>query len=79
MVLITYATTKDTFAVIERFPDEKYFIDPDQHNEKCPFPFMVQEPSIDLSLVVPSYNEQDRCEYEMCEVRPVCAVLVLQG
>lgn len=62
-MLITYVTTKDTFAVIERLPNEKYFIDPEKENTKCPFPYKEQEPSIDLSLIVPSYNEQERRKY----------------
>ena len=63
--MIIYATTSGALAVIERFPDEKYFIDPAQENKKCPFPYLEQESSIDLSVIVPSYNEEERCEYSL--------------
>ena len=61
--MIIHATTTDTFAVIERFPDEKYYIDPGKENTKCSFPYLEQESSIDLSVIVPAYNEEDRCKY----------------
>jgi hypothetical protein len=64
--VIIYATTSDTFAVIERLADEKYFIDPAKQNTKCPFPYLEQESSVDLSVIVPSYNEEERCKY--CDV-----------
>ena len=61
--MFIYATTSDTLAVIERFPDEKFFIDPAKQNKKCPFPYLERESSIDLSVIVPSYNEEERCMY----------------
>ena len=62
-LVIIYATTSDTFAVIERFPDEKYYIDPTKQNTKCLFPYLEQKSSIDLSVIVPAYNEEERCKY----------------
>ncbi|XP_046854462.1 dolichyl-phosphate beta-glucosyltransferase-like [Xenia sp. Carnegie-2017] len=59
-LLIVYATTSDRFAVIERFPDERYFINPVQNNEKLSFPYLEKESTIDLSIIVPSYNEEER-------------------
>ena len=62
-LVIIYATTSDTFAVIERFADEKYYIDPTKQNTKCLFPYLEQKSSIDLSVIVPAYNEEERCKY----------------
>lgn len=61
--MFVYATTNDTFAEVERFPDEKYFIDPSKQDTKIPFPYLEPESSIELSIIVPSYNEEERCKY----------------
>ena len=78
VLVFIYASTNDTFAVIERFPDEKFFIDPAKQNEKFPFPYMEQESSIDLSVIVPAYNEEERLPvmldeaFEYLEERKKC-------
>lgn len=46
--------------MISRFESEKYYKDPNKNNATYPFPFMEEEGSIDLSVIVPSYNEEER-------------------
>ncbi|XP_028397451.1 dolichyl-phosphate beta-glucosyltransferase-like isoform X2 [Dendronephthya gigantea] len=60
VVVFIYATTSDTFATIKRYPDEEYFIDPSKENAKIPFPYLERESSVELSVIVPSYNEEER-------------------
>ncbi|XP_050530046.1 dolichyl-phosphate beta-glucosyltransferase-like [Daktulosphaira vitifoliae] len=43
---------------IQRYDEEKFFIN--ENGEKIKFPNFLEEPSIELSVVVPAYNEQDR-------------------
>ena len=50
--------------MISRFESEKYYKDPNKNNATYPFPFMEEEGSIDLSVIVPSYNEEERREYK---------------
>ena len=49
--------------MISRFESEKCYKDPNKNNATYPFPFMEEEGSIDLAVIVPSYNEEERCEY----------------
>lgn len=50
-----------TFPSISRHETEKYFYDPESETDKSPFPFMnSSEKSVDLSVIVPSYNEEER-------------------
>jgi len=39
---------------------EKYYLDATV-NSKVPFPSLSEEASIDLTVVVPAYNEEERC------------------
>ena len=39
---------------------EKYYFDP-MLKIKVPFPSLFEEASIDLTVVVPAYNEEERC------------------
>ena len=50
-------------AMFSRFESEKYYKDPNKNNATYPFPFMEEEGSIDLSVIVPSYNEEERRTY----------------
>ena len=56
-------TTWNTVPMLSRFESEKFFKDPDKNNATYPFPFIEEEGSIDLSVIVPSYNEEERREY----------------
>ena len=51
--------------MISRFESEKCYKDPNKNNATYPFPFMEEEGSIDLAVIVPSYNEEERCEYRI--------------
>lgn len=48
--------------MISRFESEKYYKDPNKNNATYAFPVMEEEGSIDLSVIVPSYNEEERCK-----------------
>ena len=49
---------------LSRAESEKSFTDPQQkERKKFPFPSISDTPSLYLTLVVPAYKEQDRCEY----------------
>ena len=56
-------TTWNAVPMISRFESEKYYKDPNKNNATYPFPFLEEEGSIDLSVIVPSYNEEKRREY----------------
>ena len=49
--------------MITKFESEKYYKDPNKNNATYPFPFMEEEGSVDLSVIVPSYNEEERREF----------------
>lgn len=55
-------TTSDQIPEIKRFESEKSYKDPNKNNATYFFPFMEEEGSIDLSVVVPAYNEEERSE-----------------
>lgn len=57
-------TTYDAVPIISRFDSEKYYKDPNKNNATYPFPIMEEAGSIDLSVIVPSYNEEERCEFD---------------
>jgi len=44
-----------------RLKDEKSFTDPSS-NKKVLFPSILHHPTVDLSVVVPAYNETERCK-----------------
>ena len=56
-------TTWNPVPMFSRFESEKYYKDPNKNNATYPFPFMEEEGSIDLSVIVPSYNEEERRTY----------------
>ena len=56
--------TSDTYPVIHRSKKEECFIDQntgDIHR----FPSIDDVSTLDLSVVVPAYNEEDRCNYAL--------------
>jgi hypothetical protein len=57
-VIILKRTTKPHPNVI-RFDKEKSFLNPQTGKEEK-FPSIVDEPTIDLSVVVPAYDEEER-------------------
>ena len=56
-----YSTTNSQ-PNLEKHEKEKTFRDP-KTNKGVAFPSIYDAPSIDLSLVVPAYNESERCMY----------------
>eukprot|EP00112_Aurelia_sp_Birch-Aquarium-sp1_P017879 Seg419.5 transcript_id=Seg419.5/GoldUCD/mRNA.D3Y31 product="Dolichyl-phosphate beta-glucosyltransferase" protein_id=Seg419.5/GoldUCD/D3Y31 len=58
-VIIVKITTIDKIPIITRYECEQSFKDP--HNEEMhKFPFLENESSVTLSVVVPAYNEESR-------------------
>ena len=53
-------TTSDQIPEIRRFESEKSFKDPNKNNATYVFPFLEEEGSIDLSVVIPAFNEEER-------------------
>ena len=42
------------------YDSEKYYLDP-ALNSTVPFPSLHEEASVDLTVIVPAYNEEERC------------------
>lgn len=63
VLVVIRLTTWDTVPMISRFDSEKYYKDPNKNNATYSFPIMEEEGSIDLSVIVPSYNEEERCKF----------------
>lgn len=49
------------YPVIQRYSEEKYYNDL-RSQEKIEFPSIEEQSSINLSVVVPAYNEEERCK-----------------
>ncbi|EDO47036.1 predicted protein [Nematostella vectensis] len=64
---MVFITAKEAVPTITRFESEKSFQDPNKNNAIYSFPYMEEEGSIDLSVVVPSYNEEERLPIMMDE------------
>ena len=47
---------------LTRHESEKYYTDPKHGGNKLPFPSIQDQPSLELSVIIPAYNEQDRCK-----------------
>ena len=52
---------------LHRHDSEKYFTDPSlkKGDKKVKFPSIHDQGSIDLSVIVPAYNEEDRCKFNV--------------
>lgn len=61
-VLILIYIFTSPYPDLTRHEKETYFVDP-KSGATCSFPSIKDAPSIDLSVVVPAYNEEERCEY----------------
>lgn len=59
LCLLLYATSS-RLPVIVRYADEFNFKDPSQPGRKFQYPHINDEPSVDLSVIVPSYEEEKR-------------------
>lgn len=49
------------YPIIRRHDEEKIFIDP-VTGQKEKFPTIEDEPTVDLSVIVPAYDEEKRCK-----------------
>ncbi|XP_055917400.1 dolichyl-phosphate beta-glucosyltransferase [Eupeodes corollae] len=58
LVIIQKSITSP-FPIIKRHKEEKYFVDPNSI-KKVDFPSIDDEPSVDLSVVIPAYEEENR-------------------
>lgn len=45
---------------LDHHDSEKYYLDPVM-SSKVPFPSLSEESTVDLTVVVPAYNEKERC------------------
>lgn len=52
--------TSSQIPIIHRYEEEKYFVDPSEPDQKFKFPDLNDPPSLELSVVVPAYNEEKR-------------------
>lgn len=48
------------FPIIKRHKEEEYFTDPNESGRKQKFPSLSEEPSVDLSVIIPAYEEEKR-------------------
>lgn len=60
MSIVVYAITKP-YPVVERFKEEEVFHDP-VNKTKVKFPSIEDEYTLNLSVIVPAYNEEKRCK-----------------
>jgi hypothetical protein len=54
-------TTGKPYPEVMRYEREKSFEDPNTKG-RTPFPSLGDEPSTSLSVIVPAFNEEERCE-----------------
>lgn len=59
--LIIVAMSTKPYPDLGRYDSEKYFLNEKQ--EKCLFPSINDLASVELSVIVPAYNEEERCKY----------------
>lgn len=59
--LIIVAMSTKPYPDLGRYDSEKYFLNEKQ--EKCLFPSINDPASVELSVIVPAYNEEERCKY----------------
>lgn len=55
---IVLKATTTPFPVVKRFKDEEFFADPS--GAKTKFPLIDDDPSVDLSVIIPAYEEEKR-------------------
>ena len=58
-VVIFIYITSETYAKVSRYEEEYFFYDP-VSKEKVRFSSIDEESSVQLSVVVPAYNEEQR-------------------
>lgn len=58
---------------LQRAESEKSFMDPGTE-KRHPFPSITSPPSVDMTLVVPAYNEQNRCKHSFAWPNQKCSI-----
>ncbi|XP_074649893.1 dolichyl-phosphate beta-glucosyltransferase-like [Tubulanus polymorphus] len=58
--LVCLFLVSQAYPNLDRFDAEKYFLDPQATKKQQKFPSLNDKHSVQLSVIVPSYNEQDR-------------------
>ncbi|XP_069131347.1 dolichyl-phosphate beta-glucosyltransferase-like isoform X2 [Argopecten irradians] len=66
VVLVVIYKSSEAHPNLRRFDSEEYFLEP-KKNEKIKFPSIHDPPSVDLTVVVPAYNEEERLPAMMNE------------
>lgn len=64
-ILVVYVTTPEPN--MKRFDSEKTFVDPQNRGQRLPFPSLYDQPTLALSVIVPSYCEEKRLPKMMDE------------
>ena len=64
--------TTDPNPDLHRHESEKFFTDPKKKDSKLRFPSISDPPSIDLSVIVPAYNEEERREFKVVILYFMC-------
>lgn len=65
IALIIVAMSTKPYPDLGRYDSEKYFLNEKQ--EKCLFPSINDPASVELSVIVPAYNEEERLPMMMDE------------
>jgi len=63
LVVYMYCTSSEPN--LSYHDSEKYYFDPTVAT-KVPFPSLSEEASVDLTIIVPAYNEEKRCMLLTC-------------
>ncbi|XP_033743428.1 dolichyl-phosphate beta-glucosyltransferase-like [Pecten maximus] len=66
LVMVVIYKSSEAYPDLGRFESEEYFLDP-KKKEKIKFPSIHDPPSVDLTVVVPAYNEEERLPAMMNE------------
>jgi len=57
--IVVLKATTTPFPIVKRHKEEEFYEDP-ASGSKLPFPLLADEPSIDLSVIIPAYEEEQR-------------------
>ncbi|XP_070495277.1 dolichyl-phosphate beta-glucosyltransferase [Chironomus tepperi] len=60
ILCIVLKISSTPFPIIHRHKEEEYFIDPNDSDKKCSFPSINDDPTVDLSVIIPAYDEEKR-------------------
>lgn len=66
MSITLYVITKP-YPIVEQFEEESTYNDP-KSKKRLKFPSISEAESLNLSVIVPAYNEEKRCKLLLCLV-----------